>query len=150
MERLESFEIEKELLVEQVILRLYNCNPAVFIDYKLTTFITKLSDDIYNLSRDLYDLKNQIQQTKQEQAGWSESYLQTKYQFTCYKALVLLTALLLSLEQLLTNDFNPNLQQIRRNPNSTGLEKFNEITIEVASNRKVIEDSVFKMFKVWL
>lgn len=42
-------ELEKELLINDIILRVYNKNPAVFINIKLSPFITDITREIeYN------------------------------------------------------------------------------------------------------
>ena len=38
--------LEKELRVNDIILRIYNKNPAVFIDMKLNPFITDITKEI--------------------------------------------------------------------------------------------------------
>lgn len=64
---------------------------------------------------------------------------------------MLLTSLLLSLEQLLNNEFNPNLPNVRRNENSQGISKFGEILIDSLTHRKeVIENRVYLYLKMWL
>jgi len=40
----------KEKIIDKVILRIYNKNPAVFIGTQLTSFITDVSAKIYKLS----------------------------------------------------------------------------------------------------
>ena len=80
----------REMIIEKVILRMYNCNPAVFIGTKLTSFITEVSAKIYKLSQKLYDLNSKRSQ--------QEKSVNARYQYYCYKAQVLLTTLLLSLE----------------------------------------------------
>lgn len=62
-----------------------------------------------------------------------------------------LTSLLLSLEQLLNNEFNPNLPIIRRSENSQGLGKFSEIIMDsFTKSKEVIEDRVYLYLKMWL
>ena len=41
-----SPELENELLVNDIILRIYNDNPAVFINMKLNSFITDITKQI--------------------------------------------------------------------------------------------------------
>jgi hypothetical protein len=41
-----SPELENELLVNDIILRVYNKNPAVFINMKLNPFITDITKQI--------------------------------------------------------------------------------------------------------
>jgi len=42
---------------------------------------------------------------------------QRKYKYLCYQAQLQLTSLLLSIEQLLYNEYNPNLLQTRQDEN---------------------------------
>jgi DNA-directed RNA polymerase subunit F len=58
LEEVESHDIKKEQIADQIILRMYNRNPSVFINQKLTAFITNLAERLYFLSQELYELKN--------------------------------------------------------------------------------------------
>jgi hypothetical protein len=143
LEEIQSNEMWKEKIIDKVILRIYNRNPAVFIGNSLTSFITDVSANIYKLSQKLYDFNSK--HTPEEKTD------NPQYQYYCYKAQVLLTSLLLSLEQLLNNEFNPNLPNPRRNENSQGISKFGEILIDNLVHRKeVIENRVYLYLKMWL
>ena len=46
LEEIVNVELEEELLISQVILRMYNRNPAVFINVKLNSFITDVAREL--------------------------------------------------------------------------------------------------------
>ena len=52
-----SPELENELLVNDIILRVYNKNPAVFINMKLNPFITDITKQIDLDRQTLYALR---------------------------------------------------------------------------------------------
>lgn len=60
--------------------------------------------------------------------------VQRRFRYTCYKAQLLLTALLLSIEQLLHNAFNPNLLQTKKEDNLDARDKFYEQLKEGATD----------------
>ena len=65
---------------------------------------------------------------------------QKKFHYVCHRATLLLTALLLSIEQLL-NDFNPNVRNFRRDEH---------LQPQAFMALKKIDDKVFQSLKVWL
>ena len=50
--------IEKEVKVDEIILRIYNQNPCVFINQNLTKFIIDVAEKTHNVYEKLFDLKN--------------------------------------------------------------------------------------------
>ena len=112
-------ELEEELRISQVILRMYNRNPAVFINVKLNSFITDVARELQEVfmlflrirsseKKDIGDL------TRKHDSMGQASNLQKFFQYLQYKAQLLLTTLLLSIEQLLQNEYNPNLLQTKK------------------------------------
>jgi hypothetical protein len=59
-------ELDDELRISQVILRIYNRNPAVFINLKLNTFITAISQQIYEVAQELFRIRNERDSDKEE------------------------------------------------------------------------------------
>lgn len=51
LQKIENPELKQEIRIEQsVILRIYNANPAVFINQKLNKFITDVAKELYAVS----------------------------------------------------------------------------------------------------
>jgi hypothetical protein len=46
----------REIRIKEVIIRIYNRNPQVYIKEKLNTFITEISKELYVVARGLLDL----------------------------------------------------------------------------------------------
>jgi len=53
LEETKNPDYENELIVDSVILRMYNYNPSVFINVKLNAFITDVSQELYEVSKQL-------------------------------------------------------------------------------------------------
>ena len=106
----------------QVILRNYNKNPSVFINVKLNTFITEVANQLFEVSQELWALRNgpnadQLTEDRVYKLRGNPERMSNdlrKFWFLSYKAQLQLTTLLLSIEQLLYNEFNPNLLQTRK------------------------------------
>lgn len=126
-----SPDLQDELRIESIILRMYNKNPAVFINIKLNTFITKVAEILYDVSKKLFQisqnedvsqLANSVKTmrsttTSPSKGGRSAEHLSNKqkqFHYLNYKGLLSLTTLLLSVEQLIYNEFNPNLLQTKK------------------------------------
>ena len=62
----------------------------------------------------------------------------------------MLTTLLLSIEQLLQNEYNPNLLQTKKDSNLDAQGQLYAKLIERSTDQIQIEEQVYKYFKVWL
>ena len=122
LDQIVNMELEKEERIIEVILRNYNHNPAVFINTKLNIFITEVASQLFSVSQQIYTLRqddtegmlqaSKIYAIRDHPERMSET--QRKYKYYCHQAQLQLTTLLLSLEQLLYNEYNPNLLQTRQ------------------------------------
>jgi len=122
IEEVENPLMANEIIVDKVILRIFNKNPAVFLDIGLN----KLIEDVCQLlqgvaqmlimdlqvieenglkidaqSRSIVDPKQAFDEEKRQE-------FQKGFNYRQYQALLMLTSLLLAIEQLLSNPFNPN------------------------------------------
>ena len=58
LEEIVNPELDEELRISQIILRMYNRNPAVFINVKLNSFITDVAKEIQEVSWQLFRIRN--------------------------------------------------------------------------------------------
>jgi hypothetical protein len=101
-------DLENETRIGSVILRQFNSNPSVFINTKLHMFITEIAAELYKVSQSLFQFRQSGQDPSKFDKGPDMPDFEKIYFYNCYKAQLLLTSLLLSIEQLSQNEFNPN------------------------------------------
>lgn len=114
--------MKHEISVGNVILRVYNKNPAVFIDQNLPAFITAVCNELQTVAQKLIiDLQaisenqlrvnlqtREIEDVKGTMSGEELVDLTRRFFYCQYQSLLMLTSLMLSIEQLLCNRANPN------------------------------------------
>ena len=111
--------LEEEERTAGIILRVYNKNPNVYIKKKLEDFTLKIVEELEKVQQNLYNLKNSedisvfSQPIEEHENPGDVVHSRKKFFFECHQAQLKLTALLLSIEQLL-NDENPNVRNFRR------------------------------------
>jgi hypothetical protein len=49
-------ELEKEIRIKRITLRMYNNNPNVFIDQKLNSFVTEVAKELFVVAKKLNDI----------------------------------------------------------------------------------------------
>jgi len=71
-------------------------------------FITEIAAELYKVSQSLFQFRQSGQDPSKFDKGPDMPDFEKIYFYNCYKAQLLLTSLLLSIEQLSQNEFNPN------------------------------------------
>ena len=151
-------ELEKEERIIDVILRNFNQNPAVFINTKLNMFITEVATQLFSVSQYLYAKRQDdtLGELKAEKIARlienpeRMSANQRQYKYLCSQAQLQMTALLLSIEQLLYNEFNPNLLQSRHEEKLDAQAKLTAQLILRTTDIRQVEERVFKYFTMWM
>lgn len=99
-----SGELASEERIKNIMLRVYNKNPNVYIKMPLNTFIKDIVEELDNVQEDLYALKNseevdQLSRPITPDMDPDEIPLNhKKFHHVCHRAMLLLSALLLSIE----------------------------------------------------
>lgn len=99
-----SGELASEERIKNIMLRVYNKNPNVYIKMPLNTFIKDIVEELDNVQEDLYALKNseevdQLSRPITPDMDPDEIPLNhKKFYHVCHRAMLLLSALLLSIE----------------------------------------------------
>lgn len=97
-------ELASEERIKNIMLRVYNKNPNVYIKMPLNTFIKDIVEELDNVQEDLYALKNseevdQLSRPITPDMDPDEIPLNhKKFYHVCHRAMLLLSALLLSIE----------------------------------------------------
>ena len=130
--------------MSDIILRVYNKNANVYIKVGLDEFILKIEDELERVQSNLYNLKNfqNVAQFSKPIADGEDpkDILDSRKQFNyvCHRTTLLLTALLLSIEQL-KNEQNPNVKSYTTT-----------VQVPAQMSYQTLDHKVFRSMKVWL
>ena len=121
-----------------MIVRVYNRDPSVFIREKLNSFILEICKETNLVARELFDLR------KQNIEEDIRTDLQPKFEHLCHKSSLLLSSLLLSLEQLLFNDANQNRMLVSGAIGTGGNSNSNRATRDLSYG--IFDNKIYKNF----